>query len=111
MVAVTFRNGKMKQTVNFSPDEMRRCPFLERAANDAQQRCPEGHYLKPLFLTLLAPPTAIGNLIYFLKRMPLRISSATDLEQISVIAVALEIELLAEELLKVAPKFAHTASE
>lgn len=102
--SVIFRSGKLRQQVEFSSDEIIRCPFLKKSLDRANDICPNNHHVLPVTIriTSLSVKT-IGNFLRFMKNIPLQQLTQQDICDLAVMACAFEMEELAEQLLSWKP--------
>ena len=100
MVAFVFKNNKNRQRVELTPEELNFCPFVRLTYENAQTACPTDHELQPIVIHLPGTTSAIGNVLQFLKKLPLTIRTKKDLVDLATLSVALEMENLAHLVLE-----------
>ncbi len=102
--SIIFRSGKLSQKVEFTNEEIERCPFIKKSIERATDICPNNHHVLPITIrvTSLSVKT-IGNFLCFMKNIPLPNLLQQDVCDLAVMACAFEMEELAAQLLKWKP--------
>jgi hypothetical protein len=98
--SVIFRSGKLRQKVEFTQDEIIKCPFIKKSFDQAKHVCPKNHHVLPVTIRVTSLSiSTIGNFLCFMKNIPLQNLTQEDVFDLSVMAYAFEMEDLAEQLL------------
>ena len=100
-IQLIIKNHKHRQKVSLSELELKQIPFLHTTWKNAVLATPADHELQPSTVFLPASTASVGNLLLFVKGLPLNLRKKSEsTRELSALAVALEMEDLATLLLQ-----------